>query len=248
MRTAESRCKLAFADLFEQLKNAAFNFGDIAYLISEFFANMMADPHVSLLKDIMWGYIAFLEPFIPFILIALYAIVACFGKKIFGILRFLSFFVCGFALGVYLLSPLVLSVIPTLPTWIIGVVVGIIASVMSKLLYVLCLAAVSGYSVYLICFRGDILPSLTSFTAGNAVYSLGIVAIVLLLVFILRKYVEMVGTAMLGGFGIACVVRGLYDYTSLPTFVGREWLGVLVATLIFALIGLIVQIRTRSRY
>ena len=239
---------MSLTELFELIKDAAYNFGDIAFLVSEFFNNMMADPHVAVLKDIMWGYISFLEPFLPFILIALYAVLACFGKKIFGILRFLAFFVVGFALGVYLLSPLVLSVIPTLPTWIIGVVVGIIAAVLSKLLYVIALAAAVGYSVYLVCFRGEILSALTSFTAGNYIYSLAVAAVFIVLVFILRKYVEMVGTAMLGGFGIACVVRGFYDYTSLQPFVGIEWLGVLVVTLIFALVGFIVQFRTRSRY
>ena len=100
----------------------------------------------------------------------------------------------------------------------------------------------------MVCFRGEILSALTSFTAGNYIYSLAVAAVFIVLVFILRKYVEMVGTAMLGGFGIACVVRGFYDYTSLQPFVGIEWLGVLVVTLIFALVGFIVQIRTRSRY
>ena len=231
-------------NFFEMVKNASYGFMDIINGVIWLWGNICANQHIVVLRDCITPYLDLVAPYLPYILIVLYAAVALFGEKLFGILRFLSFFATGFILGVYWLTPLVLAIIPTLPTWVIGTVAGVVAAVLSKALYFLALAVCAGYSVYLVCMSGMLLPSI----AGN--YTIGLVAagVAILLVILLRKYVARIGTAMLGGFGVACVVRRWYDYTTLEPFVGQEWLGVLVATLIVALIGFAVQQKNRERY
>jgi hypothetical protein len=234
-------------EFVEVVKNATYGFAQIGELVSAFVTDLLANPHVALLVEIMWGYISFLAPYIPLILLAFYLVVALFGKRLFNILRFLAFFVVGFALGIYYLSPLVLGILPTVPTWVIGVVSGVVSAVLSKLLYVVALAIVAGYSVYIICYQA-LIPGLGSLTGGNWIISLACAAVIVLVVFLLRQYVEMLGTAMLGGFGIATVVRGWYDYTTVSVFVGLEWLGVLLFTVIVAIVCFAVQFKHRERY
>ena len=234
-----------FVEFFEKVSTASFGFAEIGAMINGFIANLFASEHFAPLWEMLWGYIGFITPYIPFILLAFYAVVALFGKKLFSILRFLAFFVVGFALGVYFLSPLILGVLPAIPTWVIGLVVGIVAAVLSKLLYILTIALAAGYSVYLVCYTA-LIPFLETLTKGNWMISLGVAAVVILLMFLLLKYVEMLGTAVLGGFGIATVVRGFYDFTTLLP--GMEWLAMLIVTAVIALLGFIVQFRMRERY
>ena len=231
-------------EFFEKVSTASFGFAEIGAMVNDFIASLFSNGHFAPLWATLWGYLEVITPYIPFILIALYAIVAFFGKKLFSILRFLAFFAVGFALGVYFLSDMILAILP-IPTWVIGLVVGIVAAVLSKLLYVLALAVAAGYSVYLLCYA-PIIPFLEGLTWGNWMFSLGAAAVVVLIVFLLRKYVEMLGTAALGGYGIAVVVRGLYDFPALLP--GYEWAVMLGATALIALLGFIVQFRMRERY
>ncbi len=234
----------AFMNFFEMVKNASYGFMDIINGVVGLWADICANQHIVVLRDCITPYLDMVAAYLPFILLALYAVVAFFGERLFGILRFLSFFATGFILGVYWLSPLVLEIIPTLPTWVIGTVAGIVAAVLSKALYFIALVVVAGYSAYLVSMSGMVLPSI----AGNYIVGIIVMAVAVVLVIVLRKFIARFGTAMLGGFGIATVVRGWYDYTTLSPFVGREWLGVLVATLIVALIGFAVQHKIRERY
>ena len=120
---------------------------------------------------------------------------------------------------------------------------GVVSGVLSKLLYILFYAIVSGYSIYIVFCGGIIVP-----LAGNYVVALIAAVAAIVLAFILRKYIEMAGTAMLGGFGVATVVRSFYDFTTWYLFVGNEWLGMLILTLIVAILGMIVQFKTRERF
>ena len=236
-----------FADLFAKISTASFSFGDIGTAVRDFFATMLAEEHFGRLLGIMNGYLESVAAYIPFVLLALYALLVLFGKKLFPLVRFLAFFSVGFALGVYFLSGLVLGMIPTMPTWVIGVVIGIVAGVLSKLLYILAYIAAGAYSVYFVCYTA-LIPALEGVTGGNMTTSVVVAGVAVILLLVLRKYVEMLGTAMLGGFGIATVVRTWYDFTTISVFVGREWLGMLAATLVIALVGFVIQFKTRTRY
>ncbi len=239
---------MTFNAFFEMVKNAEFGLDGIISGINTFFDNLYANTHIATLHDYLLTHLAAVLPYIPYIILGVCALVLFVGKRLFPLLRFLAFFGVGFILGVYYLSPLVLEHAPTLPTWVIGAVGGIVAAVMAKLLYWLTLIAVVGYGTYMFCFTGTLIPTLTAHTQGNYLVSLVAAAVLVLIVLLLLKYIEMVGTAMLGGFGIATVIRGWYDYTTISVFVGKEWLGVLAVTLVIALVGFAVQFKHRETF
>ena len=239
---------MTFSAFFDMVKNAEFGLDSTINGINNFIAGVLESTHVAVLRDYLATHLSAVLPYIPYVLLAIYAVVLFGGKRLFPFLRFLVFFGVGFVLGVYYLSPLVLVPLPTLPTWVIGLVAGIVASVMAKLLYWLVIIAVVGYGAYMFCFTGTLIPALTVYTQGNYLVSLAVAAVLVILVFILLKYIEMIGTAMLGGFGIATFIRTLYDYTTISVFVGREWLGVLVVTVVIALIGFTVQFKHRETF
>lgn len=238
---------MGFAEFFETVRTASFGFSEFFEAISAFYDKLLLDFNISELFSGMWWHLRYVKPFLPFILMAVWAFVAFAGKKMFGFIRFVALFGVGFVLGVYTLSPLVLEVLPTLPTWVIGLVTGIVAGVLCKVIYLFALVVSVGYSIYIICYCGYI-PLASSLTSGNEIVSLIAAVIAVVVVALLLKYVEMLGTAMLGGYGMACVIRGWYDYTSWNMFVGREWIAVLILTVIFATVGFIVQFKTRERY
>ncbi len=232
----------AIETFFNSLINAQYGFDVIYQAIVALLLDISSNADVLAWWNGTWEFISFLGIWIPISLGVIFLIVTLFGKKMFSVLRFTAFFIAGFVAGVYWLSPLVLPIIPTLPTWVIGVVGGIVSGVLSKLLYILFYAIVSGYSVYLFFCGGMIVP-----LAGNYVVALIAAVAAIVLAFILRKYIEMAGTSMLGGFGVATVIRHFYDFTTWELFVGREWLGMLILTLIIAILGFLVQYATRER-
>lgn len=236
---------MTISEFFIAVKDAAFGFQEIISAIVNFYNNLFADYNISqLVGGMMWHLRIFL-PYIPIVLIILYGVVALVGKRIFGFIRCTAFIIAGFLVGIYSLSPLILEVMPFLPTWVIGMVTGIVAGVLSKALYYASLVIIPGYSAYVL-----LVHELGAFGASpSSAWVIGLIAaaIAVTAVLLLRRYVEMIGTSMLGGYGIACIIRGWFDYTA-TLFVGIEWLGVLIVTLIFAVIGFIVQWKTRERY
>ena len=237
-----------FMNFFYAIKDGAFGIdGSIAYIIN-FVKNMWASEAVATVKDWFFGLIAPIWVAVPFILLGFYVLLALAGKRLFGILRFLTFFVVGVLLGTYLLSPLVAKVIPQIPPFITGILTGIVAAVLSKILYIVALIVAVGYPVYTACITGTVIPAVTVYAMGNVWISLAAAAVAVLLVLLLKKFVEMLGTSMLGGLGIAFVVRGWYDFTTLELFGGKTWIPMLIVTSLVGLIGFIVQFRTRRRF
>ena len=115
--------------------------------------------------------------------------------------------------------------------------------ILYKFVYIALVISVIGYSVYMTVYRADVLTALFS---GNAVMALIIAAVVLLLIFIFRKYTEMFGFAVFGSWLSAITVRALFDYT--------VWLGdngvilVWILTAIIAIPAIIVQFKMRKNF
>ncbi len=233
----------AISIFFDNIINARFGFDVIYNAIVGLLLDIQYNINILAWWNGTWEVISFVGVWLTIALGIFFLIIALFGKKMFSFLRFTAFFVAGFVAGVYWLSPLVLPIIPMLPTWVIGLVGGIVSGVLSKLLYILLYAIASGYSVYIVFCGGMIMP-----LAGNYVIALIASVAAIVLAFILRKYIEMAGTAMLGGFGVATIVRSFYDFTTWDMFVGCEWLGMLIFTIIIAIIGMLVQFKTRERF
>ena len=182
-----------------------------------------------------------------FAFMALALIVAFFGKRLLGILKFLGGFAAGFIAGVALIAPMV-SFIPTNFAWIIGLVVGLVAALLNKILYVLIAIVGVGYSAYFCAFTAAILPEVFNFTKGNLLFS-GIVAgVAVLLVLIFRKTVERLATAILGGYWFALALANVYNICTISFLATMGNIPHLVVAGIIALIGFIIQVKTRKRY
>ena len=238
----------AFVDFFVNLKDAKWGLTAIIDYIKGVFEAVKSNADISSLWEKGLSALDVIAPYFVYILLALCLVEAFFGKKLLTLQKFLAFFVIGFACGVNYLSPLVDKVF-IIPSWITGIVVGIVAAVLCKILYIVVVAVVAGYGTYLVCVTGDLVPAVTNFTKSNWLYSLIAAAVVLLLVFLLLKYLEMLGTAFLGGWGaVICLNTAI-------NFMQWSWLGGTVGVIVFwaltgivTLIGLSVQWKTRRRF
>lgn len=235
--------------IFLPIAEATYDFKFILDFMYEFiFINLAADANIVGLWELFLGLIEPYMVYVPFVLIALCLLPALLGKRIFSFLRFLAFFGAGFILSVHLLTPLIEPFIPGLPAWVVGIITGLVAAVLSKFLYYIGYAVFAGYAVYIIIYKGMILPEVMTFATGNMYVSLAFAAGAIILAFLLRKYIEMMGTSLLGAWGIAETVRLWWNYPALDAFVGIEFIPVLVATLALGIIFFIIQFVTRVRY
>lgn len=235
--------------IFLPIAEATYDFKFIFDFMYEFiFIKIASDANILGLWELFLGLIEPYMVYVPFVLLGLCLLPALLGRRIFSFLRFLAFFGAGFILSVHLLTPFIEPFIPGLPAWVVGIITGLVAAVLSKFLYYIGYALVAGYAVYIIIYKGMILPELMTFATGNMYVSLAFAAGAIILAFLLRKYIEMMGTALLGAWGIAETVRLWWDYPALDAFAGIEFIPVLVATLALGIICFIIQFVTRVRY
>ena len=87
------------------------------------------------------------------------------------------------------------------------------------------------------------------FTATKSLVCLGVALAVTILAFIFRKYVEMAGTAFLGGYLISYIIRCMiFDYKALDWLQETPRLGAAIITLIVMIPATVFQYKTRQRY
>ena len=238
----------SFSDVFGMIKNASFTLDSLKNEVYNFFASLASDTYLGAMNEYVAGLVSGFAKYVPIVFAAVALLLALFGKRLFSLFRFLTFFGVGFILGSYYLIPTVLEALPMLPPWVVGLVVGILAAVLSKFLYLLLYMILPGYAVYYIAFSGVLLPQVTSFSKGNYVISIAAAAVAIVILLLLRKIVEMAGTAYLGGLWFANLLLGWWNYNAISVFVGKEWLGTLTVSLVVTLVGFVIQYRTRERY
>ncbi len=237
-----------FAEFFVCVKEAQFTFGVVWNYIVSFYYALTTDPSISAVWN---GAMEWLRPvgvMFALVLVAIFLVIALFGQRLFSVLKFIGFFIVGFALGTYLLAPLLPPEI-TIPDWIVGIVVALIAAVLSRFLYFLVYIVFVGYSTYVLTYYGFYLQLDVMYSNSRMVVCIiaSIVAIVLALIF--KKYIEMAATAAFGAWcAILVFVNHVYNFTTWGMFGGQSWIGVLVGTIVVGLIGLFVQYKTRRRY
>ncbi len=237
-----------FSEFLVCLREAKFTFGVIwDYIVSLYYA-VTENPSVSVVwNGIMDGFRPVSIMFM-LVIVAVCLVVALFGQKLLPILKFCAFFVAGFALGTHLLSPLLPPEV-NIPDWIVGIVVALIAAVLSRFLYIILYVTVVGYGTYVLAYYGFYLQLDAMYSNSRMVVCIiaSLVAIVLSLVF--RKYIQMVGTAVLGAWCATWVFANyVYNFTAWSLFGGNAWVGILVGTVIISLLGTFVQFKTRRRY
>ncbi len=233
--------------VFYTVIDAGLSFSELISVVSAFVLGVFADPNIVAIKDLIYTTLDPIMLYVPFVFLAIYIIMAIFGKKLFSLIRFIIFFGAGFLLGIHLLAPIILPVFEILPPWLIGVVVGVVAAVLSKFLYYIVFAVAVGYPMYVLSFR-TILEGVMTVEGGKHWVALLIAAVVVVVAFLLRKYIEMLGTSLLAGWGLAETVRVWWDFTDLEMFGGIEWIGVVAVSALVGIIGFIIQFKTRERY
>ncbi len=233
---------------FQELIHGEFGF----YQLWEYFVNLYYA--VTKAPDIMniWAALMkFLDPIygaVPYIIIILCLVMAFFGKKLMPVLKFIGCFFVGFVCGVYFIGPTLMSII-NVPPWVCGLVLAIIAAVLYRFIYYVAYAVAGTYCVYMLCYMGFYMREGVEHTASKSMVCLGIAIGVTVLAFIFRKYVEMAGTALLGGYLISYTIRCMiYDYKALEWLQDIPWVGAAVITLIIGVPAFIFQYKTRQRY
>ena len=237
-----------FQEFLTCVREAQFTFSGLRdWIVSLFVAVRQTDVIAGCIDQVL-SYIASVQWLVPWVLIALSAVLCLFGKRLMALVRFLGCFVLAFVAGVYYLAPLLPEAVE-IPSWVIGLVVGVVAAVLSKFLYYALVAVGCGYGMYILCYRGELLPFLTQYNKGNMVACIVAMAVTLILLFVLFRFVEMAATAAVGSALILLTVsRMLFNYFEVPFIAANPvvWNGVFLAVL--ALLGFAVQVRTRKRY
>ena len=238
----------SFGEFFIAVKEGSFGF----YQLWEWFVNLYYS--VTKAPDIMNIWAAFMKfidpiyPIVPYILIALCLFVVFFGKKLMPVLKFLACFFFGFIGGLYFIGP-PLAAIVTVPAWVSGLVVAVVAAVLYRFIYYIAYAVGTVYCVYTLCYSGFYIGGEPEHTLGKALICLGIAVTAAVLAFVFRRHVERIGTAILGGYLISYIIRCfIYDYKAWEAFRAVPWLAAAVITVLIAIPGVIVQYKTRHKY
>lgn len=237
----------SFGEFLTCVKEARFTFGVIWQAIVSFFEDVIANPDVSAVKDALLNVIQPIYSIALIVGIVLALIMAFFGKKIMGAINFVLFFALGFLLGTHLLAPLLPPDI-ALPGWIIGVVLALILAVLSKFIYIAFYAVAGGYSVYVLAYYGFFIIEAPTFSNSRAIGCLIAALVAVVILFVFKKYIEMLITSVLGAWLAVLAFIRIYDFTAWSIFAGMEWLAILIFSAIIAVLGLAVQVKTRKRY
>lgn len=232
--------------------NATFDFASLWQWITSLFQSMIAHPTVDGYITLAEGYMAMLPALmVPGAFLVLSLILAFFGKKLLGLQKFIVCFGAGFLVGAVIVHPMIANFIQGISAEILGVVIGVVFGLLCKPAYFLAYIGVAGYSAYLVLMGGYYLPeTITAMTKGNMTICLGAAAVAILLALIFRKWIEMLGTAVLGGFCTYLSVDALLlavTGAGLAAFPSAELIkGVAIALVAF--LGFVVQVKTRRRY
>lgn len=237
-----------FSEFLVCVKEARFTFDVIWQWITSIFKAITENPDVQAVWNALASLIA--PIYTSFIVIA---IICCllsvfFGRKIIGVIKFFVFFVLGFFLATHFLAPVLPSGMH-IPPWLIGLVVALIAAILSKFIYTLFYLIFFSYGTYAMIFFVLLLNPAETYTDTKAIVCLVISIVVTILALVFRKYIEMLATSVLGSWAaVTLFVGNIYDFSAWQMFGGRAWVAILVVTAILSLLGFIVQVATRRRY
>ncbi len=213
------------------------------------------------------GYLA--HPYAQYVLIAVALIggliVACNGKKLLNFFKFLICAGAGFYAGLTYLAPVVLPYVEgylgnyaVYGGYIVGAVVALVAALLCKILYPIAFAgalAFVGYKALLLPQVAQLLTAKVPQAAvlyQDATYVLVAVAVVFVLALILRGLIEMLGTAVAGGYAFAWGLEQLI--LTVLALTGKVYVSVftpvtvLLVTGVIALIGFVKQVKNRHRF
>ena len=233
----------AITTFLDGVKNATLSLTDLFAKVGDFFNQILAIDVVANVQGMIDGVLASIPYGKAIVLMVIGLIIALFGKRLLGVLKFVAAVVVGFGVGALYLAPYVTFV----PEWVVGIVAAVVFALLFKVVYIVGLVALTGYSVYWTCFTAAVLPSVLAFTKGNMIFSAVAAVVAIVLVLVLLKFVEKVYTAVAGAYLIVVQLIKIWDPRSLGVLVANDLILFIIMGVI-ALIGLIIQIKTRKRY
>lgn len=232
---------------FNKVLAAEFDFS----AIGQFFKNLYNGSFTGKLEELwdkLWDMVSMIHGFVPYILLALALVQLLFGKRLLGVQKFLGAFAIGYAASAVYLVPVIADMSAKLGDlgWIFCIVIGIIAILIRKVLYMAVYIAAFAYIPYYLVYSGTIVESI----GGSYIYAGAAAAVVVILAVLLRKWVEMLGLSALGAYCVVATVDvqlGWYDM--IPRIPGLpEFAFGLILVGVLTLIGFFVQVKTRKRY
>ena len=116
-------------DFFNKFKAGDFGYGVLKNSVSKFDNAVSQNPDMS---NFM-GLFNSLASLLPYIMIAVMFLFIFWGKKLLPAVKFISCFAVGFGLGVYFVS----DIVSFLPAWVSGVVIGVLAAIIYRFLYII---------------------------------------------------------------------------------------------------------------
>lgn len=238
----------SFTEFIECLAQARFGFESIWEAIRDLYYSVTQNPDI----ESMWsGLMTALAPaanVIPFVIMLLGIVVGLFGKKMMWLIKFVAFFIFGFTVGVYFLAPVIPESIP-IPAWVTGLVIAAISAVLYKFIYIIVYSVGITYVIYRLCYYGFFTVEEPEYTVGRMLTCLVVALIVLVISFLLFKFVEMyicsaLGAWLLvGGFGMAFV-----DLGEIAALGDKSYILELSVILVLSVLAFIFQVKTRRRY
>ena len=178
------------------------------------------------------------------VLAILSLIFAMHGRALLPKAKSIGFFILGFIFGVAYVAPLIFDNSTGVLPPAVGGLIGIIAMFLAKHLYRILYIGAFAYSAYMIFMGGQLLPeSIVGFTKENMVMALVAVCITIVLVVLLRKPIETIGTALLGGYLFSlCIDRIICD-----AFSGKRIAAVsIIIMLAIAVLGAVKQFKAKK--
>lgn len=233
--------------IITEIIGARYDYERIIRFIEKTIDALKGDPTISSLWEAGLSALSAVIPYLAVVFLALALVETFFGAKLMTLQKLIASFVGGFVVGVHWISPIVDTVFVVAP-WIVGLVIGAVALILFNFCYFVFIIGVAGYPVYYLCYNAAAIPQLTGFTKENMIFSAIAAAVAVIIVCLLLKYVEIVGTSLLGGYFSALCIKTMYDFTTLEFLQGYETISFYVVIGVIALLGFVFQFKTRRRY
>jgi len=238
-------------EFFERFAAGGIGFAEIGGEVSNTLARIFAPGGtISSFWTTAMEWIDKFMPFawiIPSVLALLSLIQVFFGKKLLGVQKFLACLAIGFACGTMFIHPLLCNIgITFMADWVVGLIVGVVAAILSRLVYFLAYVLAAGCAGYILCL-GNIFPESVSQYIGHWYVGVGVAVLFIVLALLLRRFIEMLGTAALGGYTLFLSFNAIL--VSFGWQVGSEYelwwkIGFLA---VCGLLGFLVQLKTARR-
>ncbi len=221
--------------MWERIVAAQANFYDFVLWLNEFSVRFFESEFAVERFGENADLVAVIEKYkiIPYLLLIIGVVIAFFGRRFFSVQKFFLAFVFGFAIGAVYIGPSVTKIVE-IDHFIIGIAIGLVSSVFRTPFYLISLFSVLSYVLYY---------QAVNLLHFGAFFAFFVAAILTVLIFVfLLKWIELVGTALLGGYIFAAAVNMIIPFSD-------EHYTLTFRLILFtvAVLGFIVQLRWRIK-